>query len=354
MRGGAGREALVTATAGIAGVAASAGVLALLGVDAGQALGGMLQASLGSTGGFGETLSKASPLLLGSLAVTLALRGGYLNIGVDGQLYLGAIAATGVAFLLGGHLPAAAMVPLVLVSGLLGGFAAMLPAALLRARWGVNEIFTTVMLNFILADLVDYLATGPWNDPGAGEAITLPIPASADLPGLLPGGAHPGLLIGLAVALALSWLLRRTLLGYEIRAAGENPAAARVAGVDLFRICLLTLSASGAIAGLAGAVEVAGYHHRLLNGISPNYGVVSILIAVLGRRRVGGTVAAALAFAVLLVGADSLQRSVDLPASAALLFQAAILLALLLVEAGRDRLAGRRPAWLRARPLKAD
>lgn len=339
MSRGSVREAALTLGAMAAGLAFSAAVLAALGVDPGQAFGGMLQSSLGSLGGFGQTLSKASPLLLGSLAVTLGLRGGYLNIGVDGQIYLGAVGATGAAFMLRPSLPPGLVLPVVLGAGAVGGLLAILPAALLRARWGVNEIFTTVMLNFILADLVDYLATGPWNDPTAGEAITRLIPASAQLPDILPGQAHPGLLFGIAVALVLVWLLRFTRLGYEIRAAGMNPQAARVGGIDLFRICLITLCGSGAVAGLAGALEVSGYHHRLLNGISPSYGLMAILISVLGRRTVLGTVVAALGFAVLLVGGDSLQRSVNLPASAALLFQAAILLAVLLVEAARGRLS---------------
>lgn len=336
------------------GLLLAAAALAALGVDPGLAYGAILSSSLGSLGGLGQTLSKASPLLLGSLAVTLGLRGGYLNIGVDGQVSLGAVVATGVAFLLAPRLPAPLTIPLVLVAGLVGGLLAVLPAALLRAFWNVSEIFVTVMLNFVFAALVDYLATGPWNDPAAGEAITRPIGAAAQLPALLPGGAHPGLLLGLATALLLAWLLARTVLGFEIRATGENPVAARVGGVDLRRVCLVTLCLSGAVAGLAGALEVSGYHHRLLNGISPNYGLMAILIAVLGRRSISGTVVASFGFAVLLVGADSLQRSVDLPASAALLFQAAILLCLLAVEGLRGRLewfgrlGGLRPRLRRA------
>ena len=329
----------------LGGLLLSALVLAGLGVDPVAAIEGMLQSSLGSAGGIGQTLSKSSPLLLGALAVTLGLRGGYLNIGVDGQILLGAVLATGTAFMLGPRLPTAVVLPLVLVAGLAGGLLAVLPAAWLRARYGVNEIFTTVMLNYILADLVDYLATGPWNDPAAGEAITRPVAPSAWLPASLPGGAHPGLLFGIAIAFLMALALRHTLVGYEIRAAGENPVAARVGGVNLFRICLITLCASGSIAGLAGAVEVSGYHHRLLNGISPNYGLMAILIAVLGRRTVLGTTLAAVGFAVLLVGGDSLQRSVNLPASSALLFQAAILLSLLLSEAIRGRLRFPNRRW---------
>jgi ABC-type uncharacterized transport system permease subunit len=319
------------------GLLLAGATLAALGVDPMAAYAAILDASLGSVGGLGQTLSKASPLLLGALAVTFAMRGGYLNIGVDGQLSLGAVLAVGLAFWLPSW-PAPLLLPLALVAGVVGGLLAVLPAALLRARWGVSEIFVTVMLNFVIAQLVDYLATGPWNDPTAGEAISRPIAQAAFLPDVLPGGGSPGVLVGLGVAAALAWLLRGTVLGYELRAAGASAAAARVGGVSLVRAGLVALGTSGAVAGLAGAIEVTGYHHRLLNGISPNYGLMAILIAFLGRRTVSGTVAAALGFAILLVGADSLQRSVDLPASAALLFQAAILLCLLAVEALRGRL----------------
>ena len=326
------------------------GVLLLaVGADPLAAYGTILRSSLGSVGGVGQTLNKATPLILGALGVALAMRGGFLNVGVDGQLYLGAICATGVAFLLGGQVPAGLALPAVLVAGVAGGVLAILPAALLRAAWGVNEIFVTVMLNFVFLELTDYLATGPWNDPLAGEAITRPIPAVAQLPPLLPqAGAHPGILLALAVAGLVGWVLRRTLFGFSLRAAGDNPVAARVGGIALGPVAAVALLSSGAIAGLAGAIEVSGYHQRLILGLSPGYGYMAILLAVLGRRQALGVVVAGLAFAVLLVGSDSLQRSVRLPQSAVLVFQAIILLSVLFAESPllgwRDRVASRRPA----------
>ena len=321
-------------------------VLLALGANPIKAYAGMASASFGSIGGFGQMLNKTSPLLLGALGVMLAFRAGLLNIGVDGQIYMGATLATGAAFWIGPRAPSPLALAVVLLAGLAGGFLAAFPAALLRAVWNVNEIFVTVMLNFIFVYLVDYLATGPWNDPIAGEAITREIGANSTLPLMLPGGAHPGLLLGLGLALALGWFLRETVIGYEIRAAGENPAAARVGGVSLAWTWFIALGLSGAIAGLGGALEVSGYHHRLINGISPNYGLMAILIAVVGRRTVVGTVVASFGFAVLLVGGDSLQRSVGLPSSAALLFQAAILISLLLADVLRSGSVG---GWWRAR-----
>ena len=322
------------------------GLLLVVGADPLVAYRTILSSSLGSPGSLGQTLNKATPLILGAVGVAFAMRGGLLNVGVDGQIYLGAICATGVAYLLGARAPAAFALPAVLLAGVLGGLLAVLPAGLLRAFWGVNEIFVTVMLNFVFFELTDYLATGPWNDPLAGEAITRPIPAVGQLPVVQPQlGAHPGFLIALAVAALVGWLLKRTLLGYSIRAAGDNLTAARVGGVGLRGVAVAALGISGAIAGLAGAIEVSGYHQRLIVGLSPGYGYMAILLAVLGRRQALGVVVAAVGFAVLLVGSDSLQRSVRLPQSAVLVFQAIILLSILFAEArptgaGRGRRSG--------------
>jgi simple sugar transport system permease protein len=299
----------------------------------------IVTSSLGSLSGIAQTLNKICPLLLGSVAVMLGMRGGFFNIGVDGQIYLGAIAATGIGFALAGTgLPAAVMVPAVLVAGTLGGAAfGAIPGAL-RARWGVNEIFVTVMLNFVAYYLTEYLSSGPWNDPVSGEAITVPIPAEATLPMLMPqAGAHSGVLLAVVVTVLVAWLLSRTVLGYEIRAVGANPRAARAGGISIPWITFLTLCVSGALAGLAGAIEVSGYHNRLILGLTPGYGVIAILIAFLGGKHAGGVAVAAILVSILMVGADSLQRSVGLPASAGFVFQAIVVLCVLLVEARSAR-----------------
>lgn len=299
----------------------------------------ILSSSLGSVGGIAQTLNKTSPILLGSTAVMLARRGGFFNIGVDGQIYVGAIAATGFAFLAADwSLPRAVLLPAVLVAGLVGGAVFGAVPGMLRARWGVSEIFVTVMLNFVAFYLTDYLTTGPWNDPVSGEAITRPIPAAAVLPMLLPeAGGHTGILLAVAAAVIVSLILGRSVLGYEIRAAGDNPRAARIAGVDLPRITLLALVGSGALAGLAGAIEVSGYHNRLILGLTPGYGAMAILIAVLGKMEPLGVAVASVLVAVLMVGSDSLQRSVGLPASAGFVFQAIVVLCVLFVDARRSR-----------------
>lgn len=299
----------------------------------------LITSSLGSVGGLGQTLNKISPLLLGSVAVMLGLQGGFFNIGVDGQIYGGAIAATALAFgLAGTGLPAPLFIPLGLAAGVLGGALFGGIPGVLRARWSVNEIFITVMLNFVAYYLTEYLTTGPWNDPVTGEAITVAIPAAANLPLIVPSaGAHAGILLALGVSGAVFLLLTRTVLGYEIRAVGDNPRAARVGGIDIPRITLITLSLSGALAGLAGAIEVQGYHNRLVLGLTPGYGAMAILISVLGKKHPLGVTVASVLVAILMVGSDSLQRSVGLPASAGFVFQAIVVLCVLLVDARSAR-----------------
>jgi simple sugar transport system permease protein len=323
---------------GLATIISALFVLAMQG-DVLVAFRTIVVSSLGSAGGIAQTLNKLSPLLLGGVAVMLGLRGGFVNIGVDGQMYAGAIVTTAVAFALSGHhLSALVVLPAVVAAGAVGGAMFGLVPGVLRARWGVNEIFVTVMLNFVAYYLTEYLTTGPWNDASSGEAITLPIPTSADLPMLLPaGGAHCGVLIAIVVAVLVGLLLTHTVLGYEIRAIGANPRAARTAGIGIGRVTVITLTLSGALGGLAGGIEVAGYHNRLILGLTPGYGAMAILISVLGGNRSFGVGVAAAAVAALMVGADSLQRSVKLPASAGFVFQAIVVLCVLLVRARSAR-----------------
>ncbi len=311
-------------------------LLALIGADPLVAYGTIISSSLGSMSGLLQTLNRATPLLLGSAAVAFAMRAGYVNLGIDGQIYAGAIAATGLAFALT-DVPGWLGVPLVLLAALAGGGLLAAIPAVLRSRRGVNELFITVMLNFVALLLAEYLATGPWTDPVAGEAITVPIPSGTFLPQFLGAGGHIGILIAVPVAASISLWLARTRRGFEFRAAGANPLAARFGGVHLGRVGVIALVVAGALGGLAGGIEVTGVHRRLLTGITPNFGYMAVLIAVLARRRPVATIPVAFGFAVLIVGADSLQRSVALPASAVFVFQAIVVLAVLLFETPRGR-----------------
>jgi len=236
-------EALTYVVAVALAAAVSALFIVAMRGDVVLALRSILSSSLGSVAGFAQTLNKISPLLLGSMAVMLARQGGFFNIGVDGQMYAGAIVTTGIAFAVGNALPLVVMLPLALVAGFAGGAAFGAVPGALRARWGVNEIFVTVMLNFVAYYFTEWVATGPWNDPITGEAITRVLPASATLPMLLPAaGAHAGILIAVVVSAAVAVLLGRTLLGYEIRTAGDNPRAATPAWPERSRSSATTIA----------------------------------------------------------------------------------------------------------------
>lgn len=322
---------------GIAFAVTTATILAL-GRDPVLAYRAALNDSLGSLGGLGQTLNRMTPLLLASLTFSLGMHAGLFNVGMDGQIYAGAILATGVGLWLGEGASPWVALPAVLVAGMVGGLLWAVPPALLRVRWGVNEIFSTVMLNFVALFLVEYLATGPWNDPTAGEAITYPVPRAATLPQLLPrGGAHTGVLLACGAGVVLWWFLFRTVPGYEIRATGSNARAAQVAGIRLGAMYVLALVLGGAISGLAGAIEVSGVHERLLLRLSPDYGIMAILVAVLGRYHPVVLIPVNFAFAVLIAGSDSLQRTVGFPSAAVFLVQAIVVLIVLGAHALRQR-----------------
>lgn len=294
----------------------------------------IIQVSLGNTVGFAQTLNKWTPLLLGSLAVALGNRAGVFNIGVNGQIYMGAIWATGLGLLLEplGLSPLLA-IPLVLIAGMAGGGLLSGIAGALKARYQVNEIFVTVMLNFVALYMTEYLASGPWGDPMAGEAITRPIAPSAELPMIISrGGGHVGILLGFLLTFGVYFLIEKSMLGYRFRAIGDNKDAAIIGGMNYRKLVFLGLLLSGVLSGLAGAIEVAGVHRRLIYGLSPNYGPMAILIAAVGRNNPFGVLVSSFFFAVLFIGSDSLQRSVGLPASAVLVFQAVMFLALLVAQ----------------------
>lgn len=300
-------------------------------------------ASFGNATGFGQTLNKWTPLLLGGLAVAIGNRGGVFNIGVDGQMYLGAVFATGIGLLMKDlGLPGPVMIVIVLLMGMVGGSLFAGIAGFLRAVYNVNEIFTTVMLNFVASFLVEYLSTGPWNDPIAGEAITLPIPSSATLPYLIPRtGSHVGILLAIAMVFLVWFLLNKTRLGYHIRAVGDNPVASEVGGIQVRKNIFITMLLSGALAGLAGAIEVTGVHSgRLILGLTSGYGTMAILIAAVGMANPLSIFGWSAFFAIFFVGTDSLQRSIAFPAAGVLVFQAVMFLIIMWIRSIR----GWRPA----------
>jgi ABC-type uncharacterized transport system permease subunit len=286
----------------------------------------MFLGAFGSKYSLSETMVKAIPLMLCGLGVSIAFRMLFWNIGAEGQLAMGGIAAAGVALFGAELLPAALLLPAMFVAGFVAGALWGLIPALLKAFIRVNEIITTLMMNYIAILWVEYLFYGPWKDPaGYGFPGTAQFPEAGWLPRLPGTRLHLGLAFGIVVAILIWLVLGRTKWGYEIRVIGENPRAATYAGISLMRNIILVMILSGGLAGLAGMAEVAGISHRLQKGLTVGYGYTAIIVAWLGKLNPWGVLLVAILLAGLLVGGDQIQITMQLPAAVALILQGAIL-----------------------------
>lgn len=306
-----------------------AAVVALVsGADPWTAVRALLVGSVGSASSVATTLLKTAPLLLTGAAVMLAFRSGVFNIGAEGQLLVGALAGTIAGTAPG---PDAGRWVLVLACGAVAGGAwALIPAAFRIVR-GVNEVITTILLNFVALYLVSYAVDGPLQEAARQYPQSESLVAGAMLWRPFAGSQiHVGIGIAALAAVAAGGLLSYTALGLRLRASGLNASAARLAGFPVTRDLAVAFALSGALAGLAGAVEVAGVTGRLYERISPGYGYTAIAIALLGNLRTGGVVAAALLFAALATGATAMERSAGVSAVLALGVQGATLLAIAL------------------------
>ena len=292
--------------------------------------GAMLKGAFGSPNAIAETLVKTTPLLLAGLGVAVAFQMQLWNIGAEGQLYMGAVAATGVALFLVPDWPGPAIIAAMVVGGLVGGGAWGFIPGWLRAYLGANEIITSLMLNYVAILFAEYLIHGPWRDPAAfGFPGTPRLPDAASLPNWEGTRVHLGLVFGLVAAVALWFLLRRTRWGYEISVTGENPRAARYAGMPIKRTIVMVMVLSGALAGLAGMSEIAGIGHQLQRNFSPGYGYTAIIVAWMGRLHPAGIVLVAVLLAGLLVGGDQIQMTMGLPSAIAPMLQGIILFCVL-------------------------
>ena len=273
-----------------------------------------------------EVLVSATPILFTGASVAIAFRSGYWNIGAEGQLLLGAIAAAGVGMVVGG-VPQVVALPLMIAAGALAGAAWALTPALLRVRFGIDEVVTTLLLNPVALLLVNGLLHGPWRDPVTGFPESPRIAVSAEFPTLIDRSRlHLGFPLALLV-IALAWyVLARTPAGLKLRAVGLSPQGARFAGIDVSRTLLTAALVSGAVAGLAGVSEVAGIQNRLTGGLSPGYGYTGIVVATLGTLTLPGVVIAALFLGDLTVGASSAARSMGIPSQLGAVVQGVLLL----------------------------
>jgi ABC-type uncharacterized transport system permease subunit len=286
----------------------------------------MFLGAFGSKYSLSETMVKAIPLMLCGLGVSIAFRMLFWNIGAEGQLAVGGIAAAGVALFGAEWLPAALLLPAMFVAGFVAGALWGLVPALLKAFIRVNEIITTLMMNYIAILWVEYLFYGPWKDPaGYGFPGTAQFLEAAWLPRLPGTRVHLGLAFAIVAAIFLWLVLGRTKWGYEIRVIGENPRAATYAGISLMRNIILVMVLSGGLAGLAGMAEVSGIAHRLQKGLTVGYGYTAIIVAWLGKLNPWGVLLVAILLAGLLVGGDQIQITMQLPAAVALILQGAIL-----------------------------
>jgi simple sugar transport system permease protein len=317
--------------AAIAFTLAACAVLVLwAGAPVGRAYALLFDGAFGSRFALTETLTRATPLIFTGLAAAVAFRARFYNIGAEGQLYLGALAAVAVGAAPLGVRPALHFV-LMVAAGMLAGAALLLLPALAKTRLAVDEVVTTLLLNFVALLFVSMMLDGPMKDPAAmGWPQSLPIPAELEFPRLLERSrVHWGLVLALALAAALRVVDLRTTFGYEMRAVGANAAAARFAGISVDALMVKTALLSGALAGLAGVSEVAGRAGYLTLDMSPGYGYSGIVIAMLAGLNPLGVVAAALFVAGVLVGADSMSRAIGVPTYLADVIVSVSLLAML-------------------------
>lgn len=275
-----------------------------------------------------RSLAKATPLLFAGLGVAISLRGGLFNIGAEGQLMMGAITAAWIGYAWQG-LPLWVHLPLAMLGGVAAGAFWAGIAGCLKAWRGAHEVIVTIMLNYVAISLTHWLVTGPLRDTTSMAPATPEVLPTARL-WAVEGGANfsAGFLLALLAVAAVTFLLQHTALGYEIRAVGLNPEAARAAGISVGRTMVLVMLISGGLAGLAGAVEVLGVHRRFLDAFSPGYGFDSIAVALLGNLNPAGVAASACLFGGLASGAVQMEAFTGVPRQMAGIVQALVVLAM--------------------------
>ncbi|MCB9419060.1 MAG: ABC transporter permease [Ardenticatenaceae bacterium] len=343
-------DSLLPLLAVLAAFAVGAVILFLQGVNPLEAYKAMIVGAFGSKNGLADTLVKATPLLLVGLGIAIAFRGGVINIGAEGQIIVGALLTTYLGLQLGDRMNGVLVIIIGLVAGaLMGGIWGAIPGYL-KAQLGVNEILSTVMMNQIAIQIGYYLLRGPMIDPAELEAGTnIPhsarLPKTVDMPrftdiaqslGLTKSGSdlnltgylkevygvlieptrlHSGLIFAIVMAILIYIFLWRTTIGYRIRAVGLNPHASRYAGINVKRNMVLSMTLSGLFAGLAGAVEILGLHHRMFEpvAVSAGYGFSGIVAALFGKLHPLGIIPSSILFGGLLVGGDKMQRAMQIP-----------------------------------------
>lgn len=301
-----------------------------VGVNPIRAYGEVLKGAFGSLYNFSEVLVRASPLILCGLSVGLAGKMQIWNIGAEGQLVLGGAAGAGVALFLTPYIPGPLIIPAMLAAGFFGGALWGLIPGILKARLQVNEIITSLMLNYVAIFWLEHLYFGPWRDPaGRGFPGTAMFVESAWFPRFFDTRIHLGFFIGLFAALLIWYVLAYTEWGYHVRVAGANPKAAQYAHIDIGRNILLIMMLSGGLAGLAGISETAGIYYRLQQGLAAGSGYMAIVVAWLAKLRPVSIIVISICIGGLMVGGDQVQISMQIPSAIGLTLQGAILFCVL-------------------------
>ena len=292
----------------------------------------MLQGAFGGPRQIQETILKAGPLLIMGLGLSVAFRARVWNIGGEGQYYMGALVGGAIALTFP-NWPRVLLIVAMLAGGIAGGALWALLAGFMKVRRGVSEIISTLMLNYIAILFVQYMARGPLQEPGGYLPESAQFVPAARMPALFGTRIHLGVMIALLLIPLIYALIWSTPLGFRLRAVGERASVARYAGIKVEKMILLALTFSGALAGLTGIIEASTLYTRLKGDISGGYGFSGILVALLGRMHPAGVAVAALFFAALVIGAQSMHVVYGLPDSLANAIQAVVVLSVLAVDA---------------------
>lgn len=304
-------------------------LIVFVGSNVSKAFSGFFTGIFGSKYSIAEVFVKATPLILAGLGVSVGFRSGFTNLGAEGQLYMGAIAATYFALSFP-NLPKILMIPLLIVVGFIAGGIWSLIPGILKAKFKISEIIVSIMFNYIAINIVGIMVRTVLKDPNYPFPMSPNIPENAMLSNLMEATRlHSGIIIALIAAVVIYIFVWKTPTGYQMRTCGINPRASMCSGISVFRSIVLSALISGGLAGLAGVSEIAGLQHKLIEGISPNYGYTAIIVALLGRNHPLGVVFAAIGISALQVGSLAMQRSAGIPNSISSIIMGVIVLLIL-------------------------